>query len=235
MGSLVVVEGGGGEGVEELVVCIYGFDDYEVFLEVFEFVDLDGFEEVCLGVLYDGLVGGVEVVGEVVDGYVGVVDVVVVIVEEEVYGCGVCNEGLVDGIGVGVGDVVCEEWLCGFLVVGVCRISRGFIEEWLLFLLVCKDLDVFGCEVEECRSDGVVVYSVLVGIVYLVEVVEEVEVYGIIGVFVFGGIYEMFVLVWSNGEVFEGGLVVFGLCENVVGGLVVVGREIILCGGGVDE
>lgn len=235
MGSPAAAEGGGGEGAEESAVCTHGLDDHEVFLEAFELVDLDGFEEVRLGVLHDGLVGGAEAAGEVADGHAGAVDAAVVTAEEEVHGRGVCNEGLVDGTGAGVGDAACEERLRGSPAVGVRRISRGLIEEWPLSPLVCKDPDALGCEVEERRSDGAAAHSVLAGTAHLAEVAEEAEVHGTIGVFVLGGIHEMLALVRSNGEVLEGGPAALGLCENAAGGPAVAGREITLCGGGADE
>lgn len=110
VGCLWIVEVGGGVGMEVVVLGIDWFDDYEVGCGggVFEGVYLNSFEEVVFGVVEDDGGGSVKVVGEVVEGYDGVVDVVVVVGEEEVYVFVVGDEGLIDWVGVWVGDGVWE-------------------------------------------------------------------------------------------------------------------------------
>lgn len=104
---------GGRKRAEVPPVGTDGLDDHEVFALAFDGVDLDCFEEVVGCVAEDDGGRGAEVSGEVADGHGGSVDFAVVTGEEEIHGCAVADDGLVDGAGAGAGDGAGEERLCG--------------------------------------------------------------------------------------------------------------------------
>ncbi|KAI6766029.1 hypothetical protein HG530_007099 [Fusarium avenaceum] len=187
--------------------------------------DLDGLEEVLLGVRHDDLRGGAEAAGEVANGHAGAVDLAVITAEEQVHVLAVSNDGLVNGASAGVGDVAGEESLGSRPAVGVGRVAGGSVGELLRTPLVSQNPDVLGLEEEQGRGNGQRVHAGLGGGTELVDVGDGAEGHGAPAGAEDGGVDELAAVVGRDGEVLEREPRGLGLGEGIAGCPLVAGGE----------
>lgn len=173
-------EVGGGERAVVTAVVSHSLDDHEVSVLVFELVDLDGFEELLLGIGQDDGGGRAEVAREVVQRHAGAVDLAVVSCEEQVHVPAVTDEGLIDGTGVRAGNGPGEERLRSGPSVGIGRVGRCPVAEGSGSPLVCKDPDVLRGKEEQGGCNGRAAHAVLADRSHAGPVAERAEVHGAI-------------------------------------------------------